>query len=169
VVNVDFGIGNSQKDFEFGDRVSRIVDNKISYDKNGRQIGRHNLTFVYDDFSQLVEVKSHENIVLSTFRYDGDGRVVVQIVGRTSEVLNFFYARQDQPNLVTHIHSSKRGLKKLQVTKLTNKIAQHVLTSDKFNLLVIFVLGCHHIMITINEIVLFRNRARNEPFWSQDS
>ncbi len=154
MVNVDFGIGNSQKDIEFGDRVSKIVENKISYDKNGRQIGRHNLTFVYDDFSQLVEVKSHENIVLSTFRYDGDGRVVVQIVGRSSEVLTFFYARQDQPNLVTHIHSSKRGFKKLQVKKVT--IAHYALTCGKFNLLVIFVLGCHPIMITINEIELFR-------------
>ena len=99
MINVDFGIGNSQKEFEFGDRVSNIAGNDVHYDTNGRQIGRHNLTFVYDDFSQLVEIKSTDAGSLSKFYYDSAGRICLQICERNSEILTFFYAREDQVSI----------------------------------------------------------------------
>ena len=114
VINVDFGIGNSRKDFEFGDRVANIAGNKIRYDENGRQIARHNLTFVYNDFSQLVQIKNGDTVA-TKFYYDGQSRICLHICVKTSEILTYFYGRDDQPHLVTQVHSTKRGMKKLQV------------------------------------------------------
>ena len=116
VINVDFGIGNSRKDFEFGDRIASIAQNVVRYDMNGRQNARHNLTFIYNDFSQLVQIKNGDS-VSTKFYYDGQGRICLHV--KSAEVLTYFYGREDQPHLITQVHSTKWGMKKLQV-KLFN-------------------------------------------------
>ena len=118
VINVDFGIGNSRKDFEFGDRIASIAQNVVRYDMNGRQNARHNLTFIYNDFSQLVQIKNGDS-VSTKFYYDGQSRLCLHVCVKNSEVLTYFYGREDQHHLITQVHSTKWGMKKLQV-KLFN-------------------------------------------------
>ena len=113
-VNIDFGIGETSRRFESGDRVAEILGAKVSYDGSGRQTGRHNVTFVYNDFSQLVEVRRHD-ATLTTFHYDADGRLALKISVDGSDTETYFYAIEDRPSLVTHVHSTRRGFLKLQV------------------------------------------------------
>ena len=75
VISIDFGIGDTPMAYGSGDRVSKVLDADVSYDANGRQTSRFNTTFVYNDFSQLVEARNADDV--AKFYYDANGRVSI--------------------------------------------------------------------------------------------
>jgi len=98
LINADYGTGNTSREYEFGERVANIDGLFVSYDKDGRQVKRHNLSFLYNDFSKLVEVKESGKSTLS-FYYDDLQRLMVKFDFTTLETTTFFYTLKDKVNL----------------------------------------------------------------------
>jgi len=100
--NVNFGLGNSTFENEFGERVSMVSGfNKVTYEFNGNMLSRSGYMFHYNDLNQLIKI-TFKNQTPKEVIYDSQGRPVIIVEG--DAMLYLVYTIVDKPWLLTHVY-----------------------------------------------------------------
>lgn len=104
IENVNFGLGNSTFENEFGERVSMVSGfNKVTYEFNGNMMSRSGYVFHYNDFNQLIKI-TYRNHTPKEILYDSQGRPIIILEGESKIYL--VYTILDKPWLLTHAYES---------------------------------------------------------------